>query len=228
MATLTTLRDEVKRRVKDTALKFSDADKEAFVLEAVKQYSRDKPRLRDAELTGDGSAQQFVIPTGWTDGFSVVQQVEYPIDNYPPLFLDLQDNVIIMQKAGVPKVILSKLVLGSGEKARIFYFTPHTVDGSSSTLPVPDEEAVVNLACSFLCRGLSAYYAEETETTLTIDVASRKSQADSFNMQSDRFSRLYKEQIEGGDIQTGDIIHHDIDMRAQGGFPLLFHPSEDR
>ncbi len=86
----------VKRKVPDGPARFDDTAKEAVIGEAVEKYSTDKPRVFDDVLTGDGTVQEFAVPSDWTSRFSVLMSVEHPVDNVPPDFLDPQDNILVI------------------------------------------------------------------------------------------------------------------------------------
>ena len=217
MATLITFRDAVKRLVKDTAGKFSDAEKEAFVLDAVEQYSKDRPLFRDALLAGDGTTQAFDVPPDWSEQFSVLLQFELPIDDVPPTFLDLQDNILIVRRSNVLKILTQLLTIQSGKSARIIYITIHTVDANSSTVYEIDEVALTNLAASKLCESLAAFYSEELDDTIDADIVDHRDRGRKFSELSEKFEAKYREHISSGKTVKGAFILHDQDSLLSWG-----------
>jgi len=218
----------LKIRVKDTADRFTDDEKKDIIQEAVKQYSRDKPRLRDALFAGDGSTQTYAVPTGWVDGFSIVRQMEYPTGEVPMNFLRVQENVTVIQQDEVPKVVFTAFAPASGENVRLYYITPHTVDDSSSTIPANDEDAIVNLSASLFCRALAAFYAEELESTLSDDAVVHPGQADKFDQLADTFLKQYLEHITDGEVETAVLAHFDYDAMFSWGRHFLTHSRRRR
>lgn len=228
MAVLSDFNARVAISVKDTAGIYTSGDRDAFIQTAVRAYSRDKPRRQDDLLIGDGTKQSFSAPTGWVDRFSVAISLEHPVGEVPLRMLDLQDNLEITQVSNVQRVLLTTLTLGSGETARITYTTPHTVDGAGSSIPDSDFSAVCDLAASFLARGLAAFYAEETNSTIAADVVAGASRADTYaRLASDLFG-AYKEHISDGEVVTPVIRYHDQDMRDRYGRDYIIHRSRWR
>ena len=224
MAVLSDFNAKVAITVKDTAEIFTSADRDDFIEQAVRQYSRDKPRHQSALITGDGSAQEFATPAGWVDRFSVAVLLEHPVDEVPIRTLDLQDNFDVVLKSDVQKIQLPTLTLPAAETARLVFSSPHTVDGSGSSIPDPDFDAVCDLAASFLARGLAAFYAEETNSTIAADVVAGASRADTFARLARDLLKAYQEHITTGDVETGALMYHDRDIVSTWGRDLITHP----
>lgn len=210
--------------VKDTAARFTQPEKDNFIQEAVRQYGRDKPRVSTADLTGDGTAQTFAVPPAWQPRFSTVLLIEFPVDLVPRELLDLQDNVEIVESVdGVEKINLIQLTLGAAELARIQFTTIHTVDGSSSSIPDNDFDAVCNLASGHFANALAAFYAEANDSTLGADVVDHQEKARVFGERATQLYRDYKTHIEVGDASAAEIRHHDLDVTLRLGQDLIWH-----
>lgn len=224
MADISDFRTKMNTSVKDSAGRFNQTEKDAFILEAVRQYSRDRPRKATADLTGDGTAQNFAVPAAWVPRFSTMLQIEYPVDLVPQEKMDLQDNVEIVEAAdGVESINLIQLTLGSGELARIQFTAPHTVDATTSTVPDNDFDAVCNLACGHFCMALAALYAEANDAGIAADVVDHEEKARIFGERGNQFYRDYKTHLEVGDSSVGEIRHHDLDVSLRRGQDLIWH-----
>lgn len=221
MAQLSTFLAKIKRHVKDTALNFTDADKDEFTKEAVAQYSRDKPLLRDSLLTGDGTTKTFDVPSDWVDGFSTLFKVEHPIDKVPKNFIDVRDAVAVERQSNVPKILLLSLTLSNAETARILYKAPHTVTASSSTVLSNDEDAVANLAAAFLARALAAFFAESIDASIDADIVNHAAKATLFSSIADKLKKKYVEHIQQGEVETGVLVLHEQDVNFSWGRNLL-------
>ena len=210
--------------VRDTATRFTQAQKDNFITEAVRQYSKDRPRVRTDDLTGDGTAQTFAVPAAWVPRFSVMLKIEHPVDLVPQEVLDLQDNVEIVESVdGIEKINLIQLTLGAAELARIQYNTLHTVNAGSSSIPDVDFDAVCNLASGHFAMALAAFYAEANDATLGADVVDHQEKARVFGERGNQLYRDYKTHIEVGDQSAGEIRHTDLDVTLRLGQDLIWH-----
>jgi len=229
MAQLSDFLAKLKARVPDTALRISDADKNNFILAAVDRYSKDRPLLRDNLLTGDGTAQEFATPSDWVDDFSTIKELEFPVDDVPPTFFqNLDDDILVVQKANVEKIQLITITLQAAETARIFYIANHLVDATSSTVRAMDEDAVADLAASMTARALAAFYAESTDDTHNVDVVDHANKAALFTEIADNLEKQYAEHIEKGNIAGPILTHSERDVRFSWGQDLLTHPKRHR
>ena len=221
MTTVLALRDSTKITIKDTAGQFTDADRDKMIKESIEEYSRDKPNLTDELLVGDGTIQEFAVPGTWIKGFSVLVELEFPIDQVPINTLDVQDAVLIVQKLSFERIQLFNLTLGNLEEARIFFTAPHLQD--ASTIYVNDEEAVANLASSKIARGLAAFYAESNDPALA-DAINYQGKAEIFSALADDLRKMYDEHITQGETDGAVVLHSDKDISFLWRRDLIFHP----
>ncbi len=229
MATLIEMRDLVKVKVKDTSSRFSDGEKEGFVKEAIRQYNRDQPLFRDETVAGDGVTLTFATPTGWIDGFSTLEELEFPTAQEPRVMVDLEDHVQVIQIANVEQIQFKSLTIPSAETARLFYTIPHDED-TPTTIPAHGVDAVVSLGAARLCHAMATFYAETTEATLDLDVVDRQSKADSFRSMADRFKKEYLAIInpKTDDANAPKLVHTEQDIDFSWGLPFITHPRKNR
>ena len=226
MVDIANFRTKTLISVKDTADRLTAGERDDLIEEAVRQYSRDKPRVVTAVLTGDGSAQNFAVPTGWTFRFSTVVTLEHPVDNVPRDLVDLQDNIEVVERAdGVESLDLLQITLPSAETARIQFKAQHVLTSTpnSSTIPDNDFDAVCNLASAHIASALAAFYAETRDDTLDADIVNHENKAVLFGEIARSSLAKYKNHIEEGDVATGAQSFHDLDIRDSRGQDLMFH-----
>ena len=219
---------KVKLTVKDDASRYTDAEKQEFIKQAVRAYSRDRPRERDALLAGDGSRQTFGPPLGWIQGWSQPVQIEHPINAVPPNYLDVQDNVLVIQRSDVEQIMLLRIAPASGEPARLYYTAQHTVDANTNTVVDVDFDAVCDLAAAVLCRALAVFYTESTDSSILADSVDHRDKARTFLTMAEHLKAQYIDHISAGDVETPVLALHDVDMRMSWGRDLLWHPARFR
>ena len=120
MADISDFRAKIAATVPDKGNRVASVDDDQFIQEAVRQFSRDKPRIRTAFLTGDGTTQTFPAPAGYQPRFSIITLFEHPIDQVPRIERDLQDEITVVELTdGVESIQLITQVLAAAEQARI-------------------------------------------------------------------------------------------------------------
>ena len=217
------------RRIKDTSDRTDGADRRDAVLDAVERYSKDRPLYRDAKLIGDGTKKVFATPSDWLDDFSILKQIEFPIDEVPPnFFLVFEDEAVVVQRSNVEQIMLLAITLKNLEELRILYIVPHTVDDSSSTIRTSDENAVANLSAANLCSTLAGFYAESTDDNIVVDVVDHAAKSTIFSDLQVTFEKKYQEHIDAGETSGPVIMHSDRDVRFSWGQDLLTHPKRNR
>ena len=234
MATLADYVVAVGARVPDDAGRLSDLStslgvtdvREARILAAVRTYSRARPRVIDATLTGDGTTQVWPAPTGWSQGFSTLCDYEYPIDQIPPVMVrPISDRLVVLRRDGVEQ-LGTVHALGAAEQARIHYQALHMVSASDDTVPASDFDAVADLAAALCCETLATFYAESTLSSLAADTVNHSGKAQLYADVAQMHFKRYVNHMspaEGGD-GAGTILMGDIDIPTGrgGGSDYLF------
>ena len=217
MATTADFLTKIDETIKDPRDRLTTAAKTNFLKEAIRQYSRDKPRTTDAKLAGDGTLQDFPVPTTWVTDFSVLLEAEFPIDLIPPAILDLQDNLLLVRRDGAERILTLLLTLGATESMRLVYTTQHLVDGT--TVPDNDFDAVANLTSARAARAIAIELAESTEDTINVDVVDHQGKARDFDD---------LEHITEGETAVAELLHFDTDIAFSWRRDFLTHPRRFR
>lgn len=127
------------------------ADLEEHVEEAVRAYSRDRPRIAWRDYVGDGTTfdLDLALVTEWVAGFSQPQAVEYPLGQRPSEFLDMAE-VIPYPYGSLPTMIrLTSTTPAVGQTTRLYFSVPWPIptnDPTADKIPVTDFEAVCHLS----------------------------------------------------------------------------------
>lgn len=182
----------VKITVADDAARFTDAQKEDMIREAVSAYSRARPRKLDHDLVGDGKTSDFPAPPDWQVGFSEVLFLQENPDEVPPQYLDLDRHHRVAQRGEVERIQLLQIVPGAGKVIRMKYTAEHVVSTTANTIPAHNFSAVCNLAASRLAMALATKYAESVNSTIGADAVSQIEKARLFEALSRRLESDYR------------------------------------
>lgn len=161
---------------------------------AVKEHSKNKPKVRVVDVTGADTFEYKITTylTYWKEGFSKIQSVEYDVDDTDedPDMVDSND-ILIYRKADGEYLRFLDDEPSTTESFRVKYIAPHIVDDSSSTIDYFDEEAVQILAASYFCAMLSTAYSSQNDSTINADSVDHKSKAKEFENRTKMYRDLY-------------------------------------
>ncbi|MDD2319170.1 MAG: hypothetical protein PHO83_03870 [Geobacteraceae bacterium] len=186
--------DLTKSKVKDDSGKLTDPDDyAAAVTEALKRYSRTRPRLVCEDLDGDGS-HDLALPAGWVDGLSAFQSIEFPIGEVPESLLDT-DEWGLYRTPTATTLRLVDVTPDVGESVRVLYNAAHTED----TAPTDDLEAIANLAASICLLQLATAFGQTGDPIIAADVVNYRSKADKFQRLASALEGQYNHHLGIGD-----------------------------
>lgn len=205
-----------------------EPEKLKAINKALALHSKYRPRRIVEDMAGTGSFDYALGGlAAWSEGFSVVLQVEYPVDDEceEPNVLEEDDWTIYEKPAGKclrfpgekPK---------AGESIRVTYTAPHlfNVDDAASVAST-DIEAVETLAAAFFCRQLAAAYAQDQDSTIRADSVDHSSKRREYEAQAQKYRREYNEAlgIEEGKPKPASAVQ-DLDSGYPFGWDYLTHP----
>jgi len=228
MSTIADFQTKMDEALKDTAGILTQSEKNIQIGRAVKLYSRHRPREIASDIAGSG-IYEYPLPSAWIDGFSTLRSLEYPVGSQEPETVPLEDILIYRLPAG-PKLRFLRISPAAGQTARLLHTVPHTVDATTSTIPVPDEDAVSLLAAASGCEALASYYAQSQDPTLTADVVDHKSKSADYAARAKRLKKLYAEAvgIKEEDITPAASGTRDWGSDYQWGEDRMLHPRDRR
>lgn len=230
--TLSTFETLVANRVRDAASRFTTAQTDDAITAAVKRYGQLRPLIAAQDYAGDGVTFDLALPTGFVDGKSTIQLIEYPaaMANVPtPSYITPKDWMFYRSPSAV-KLRLLVVVPNAGETVRVTYTMPHTVNSGGSTIWADDEEAVADLAASIALRQLAAIYAGTVDPTITADSVDYKSKAFEYSKLANDLEKRWAQHMgldQDSEIRAGSTMI-DVSRPDSLGLDHLTHPSRYR
>ena len=209
-----------------------EAAKILAIGQAVKEYSKHRPLLVVEDEAGTGVFDYAVsLLAGWSDGFSVIRSVEYPVDDDSAgaNILDVDYWSIYQKPTGEVLRFLYDTPAAT-ETLRILYTALHTCTDVACTVKTADEEMVQVLAASFYCEILAAYFSQNQDSSIQADVVDHTSKSRDFAARAKAFRSLYLKHmgIDENDTTPAASSVRDMDLKYPGGGERLTHPRRDR
>lgn len=223
--------EEIKKLVPGDNLPIGEAEIILAISMGVKEYSKHKPRMVVEDIDGDGGFDYAVSGLdAWSDEFSVIKQVEYPVDDTDETPDILQDDewMIYETPAGKYLRFLDDTPTAT-EDIRVTYTGLRTCTDDECTVATIDEEAVQALAASKYCDMLATYYSQTGDSTINADVVDHKSRASEYSSRAKSYRKLYLNHlgIEDGKVPAASVTR-DQDLEGSWKMDRLTHPSRHR
>lgn len=178
-------------------LPLGEPEKIFAIGKAVKKYSADKPRPVVEDVAGDGGFDYLLtLLSYWSDGFSTVKTVEYPVDDSveTPGVLEEDSWSIYLKPAGRYLRFLDAKPAAT-EHFRVMYTAPHVCDDVQCTIPEADEAAVQALAAAEFCDMLATYYAQTGDSTIQADSVDHKSRSSEYAARARTYRKSYSDHL---------------------------------
>ena len=217
-------RTEVPPLVQDQAGDLSSEDLDKAIGHGADQFSRVRPRIVVADVTGTGS-NDYTPPSGWIEQFSTVRSIEFPTGNVPSTLLEDGDYEIYRTPTA-EKIRLLKDKPTASETFRVTFPGLHSITASTGTIGDGDFRAVCHLVAAIACRMLANRYAQLQQPTLGADVADHKSKAQEYASRARDLYAVYRQHI-GADKDAqvpGASVVQDWDQNFPWGEDRLTHP----
>lgn len=209
----------------------SEADKILAINLAMKAHSKRRPRVIVEDETGDGGFDYAI--TGlehWSDGFSVVKSVEYPVDDddeTPELLQD--DEWMIYEKPSGKVLRFKEDSPTASESFRVVYTALHTCTTSACTVKDFDEEPAQALAAAYFCDMLATYFAQSGDSTMGADSVDHKSKAKEYAARAKAYRKIYFDHLGIAEGKTpAASITMDQDKDASWAGDNLTHKGKHR
>jgi len=164
--------------------------------DAVDQYSQDKPLVYCEAVAGSGSKRYSLDGlTNFDFEFSVIIEIEYPIDKNPPELIDDRYWTYIQRPSGDnDDLLFIDTTPASGESFHIYY-TYYTND--INDVRAKDQRAVVSLAASYACQVMANKANQSGDDNVNADFVDRTSNKNNFVESAKYFEEKYKKRIFG-------------------------------
>ena len=120
--------------------RWTDAELDRHIDHAVREVSLVMPVEAESTLTTSADSRELSLAS--LDGLIAVEAVEYPTGQYPPAYIpfNLWGSIL--------SLLVDKLPVAD-EELNIYYGKLHTLDGSTSTIPVHLEDLVATGAAAY-------------------------------------------------------------------------------
>lgn len=200
--------------------------------QAVKIYSKHRPRIVIEDEAGAAAFDYAVtLLADWSDGFSLIQQVEYPVDDTDetPDILD-EDAWTIYRKPAGDYLRFLEDEPAADETFRVTYTALHTCTDAACTVKSIDEEAVQSLAAALYCEILSTWFAQNQDSSIQADSVDHTSKSRDFAARAKAFEKIYRKHL---GLKDEDTVRPasavgDMDLKYPGGSERLTHPRSGR
>lgn len=201
------------------------------ISKAMDAHSKYRPRRVVADVSGSGAFDYAISGlTGWQDNFSVILQVEYPVDDTDETadILDPETYQLYDKPAGRYLRFLEDKPAAT-ETFRATYTARHTCTVSACSVDAGDTEAVQSLAAYFLCRMLAAAHALDQDATIQADVVNHGGRRKEYEALARAYKGEYNEHmgVVDGKPKAACAIQ-DQDVNFAGGADRLTHPRRHR
>jgi hypothetical protein len=211
-----------------------DRIKTRAVNQAIYRHSKSKPREVVEDMVGTGAFYYALSGlTYWSETFSQVLKVEYPVDDTDedPEVLDPSTEWAVYQRPGGKYLYFLTDEPATTESMRITYTAMHTVShGTDSTVNDEDDEAFMSLCACMFCRLLASAYSLDQDSTIDADSVQHSNKAQNYRDMAKDFCREYYNYIgisEDGRPQAA-VATKDLDLPYPTGHGRLTHPGSNR
>ena len=193
---------------------------------ALEEYGRHFPRKLTMTQAGDDSRRNFDLPSTFKDDFSVITDVEYPVNtdtDEDKQFLTKKDWMVYPNDYTTIQIQFLGMAPASTESFKVFFTAEHLAD--LSTIPTFREQAFTYLCAAKTCEILDAALVEFQDSTLDADTVESGGVATSWRTKADRFRALYNQIIGPADPDSlrGAVAIQDLDSGFAGTRPRIFH-----
>lgn len=134
--TIATIRSRVRQDLHDEdsgAYRWTDAVLDRHITRAANDYSLEAPLEQKSTLTTTAGSRAISVAS--LTNIIAIDAVEYPVDQYPPKYAP------VSRWQGVMTLDLQAAPVGV-EDVNVYWTRVHTLDGSTSTIPVAHEEII--------------------------------------------------------------------------------------
>ncbi|MFQ5646259.1 MAG: hypothetical protein ACE5GM_04960 [bacterium] len=217
---------KVGRSLQDEADILSEADIDNFILEALSYYSKDRPRVKVTDISGDGG-YEYDLPSGWDQGFSTVKRIEYPAGERIPVYLESTDWMIYTDTGGKKLRLLHHTPSGT-EVIRVTYTCLYD-DTEIDLIPAGDQDAFCSLAASLCCGSLARYYSQTSAAGLEVEVVDYPGKAAEYAGRAKELLDIYNRHLgKGRERKSAASVTDDWDTSFSWQGDFLSHPKKNR
>lgn len=203
---IATFRDKVIPRIQDDAGKLTitpdvTCDVDRAIASALGLYSKDRPREIAKDIAGSGAFDYLLTVAlfpSWSEGFSRVIEVAFPYSattREPPVLIEGLDWREVVLDANARYLRFLSSTPTATQHMLVTHTAPHQLDGTVTTIPAGDEEALADLAAAACCDQLAAVYSQSTNASISADSVNQISKAAEYRALARVYRDRYAEKI---------------------------------
>jgi len=197
------------------------------ILSALEQYSKDRPLEKAVRIAGTATFKYAVSGlTGFIDGFSSVLGIAYPHLAADQQLAFLEDDEFLLQRDDSGLFLWFTQARPAASEFFLAAFTaPHTLNASTSTIPVSDDQAVMDLGAAFACDQLAALYAKDIDSSISADAVDRRTKSDNYRSMAASLRKSYAAKMQTGESgrAAGTLAEIDRGFGNMVGTDYFFH-----
>ena len=222
---------EVKKLVPGANHPIGEPEIIKAIQKAINTHSKHRPRIVVEEVAGDEGFDYAVADlAAWADDFSVVRQVEYPVDDTDEEAEILEeDEWEIFETSSGKFLRFLANTPDTTEEFRVTYTARHTCTDDDCSVAGGDDEAVQSLAAAHFCQMLATAYAQDQDSTVGADRVDDLSKSARYGRMRREYRAEYNEHmgIKDGKPKPASM-NQDQDVMYPTGHDRLTHPKYRR
>lgn len=237
--------DRISSMLKDDSgkVKLTDgSDMDLLIGHAVAIYSKDAPMTIRKKVQGNGTAiypLAAMLGSLYTPNYSGIEEIEYPIDQSPPAYIDSDDGFEIYDDGTAQDGSNLALRLADSIATTEYFIVQFTAQRSLPKVGVqnfPDTDqhfaAITILAAAHGCMILAAAYAQSNDKSMSVDVVNFEEKTRKYRDLARDYMKEYTRLVFGSDSGessiAGAVVDKDVDLMAMDGSRFLFHGGKGR
>jgi hypothetical protein len=183
MMTLSGFIDLVSALIRDDSAVLTPFQLDTAAMQALQRYSIDAPYLVSELVTCDGLLAP--LPSTWQPGISQLKSAVALTGGVTPE---------VVQQKGVAgdQLHLDRHFTGA---LMLEFSLAHQLDESHDTVFYGDMEALACYAAAICCDQLAAYYINEANSTLSVDVTAHQSKSNEYRKQATAYRTRYNAHV---------------------------------
>lgn len=203
--------------------------------QAMDQYSEDEPLVVVEDELGDGGHYYPLTSlASWENDFSQILEIDYDsasrvTDDSLPRPISIDDGDIKFYRDATTRYLLLKNHLpDSTITFRVTYTARHILNGSSSTIPLKHEIAVVYLAASELASIVQFHVEKGLDSPVGAQYTTFRNRGSGFAAIAEVYLKKYQKRIgSSGSIKPASVVK-DFDLVFLDGRDYFFHSRRNR
>ncbi len=227
MLTLEELRIAFRAELRDDASFLTPTEVETHIESAIRSVNLDKPLRKPSDIPGDDSTD-YPLPSTYVNGYSVIDFVEYPIED-PPKYLLPEEDWFVYEDPTKPAGEQMRLRFrlsnpATGKVIRVLHTAFYTVTEDESNLDPYAFEAVLALSLHKAYVALAGKYSQSTDPTILADAVNYGNKVQTFLLLAGQARQEYNRRTGLGSPVKAAQYLTEVDVMWAHGEDFVWHP----